>query len=71
MPVEGTSLVRTMDLIIDSDLNHISPIGFDQRAWILAVDEYDTAFDSIRCNLAALKSEFIGPNNTSIRIVNV
>lgn len=40
MPVKGSSLFRSSNVIVKSDFNDISPIGLNKRAGKLPINEY-------------------------------
>ena len=48
VPVDCSAVVS--QLVLDGDLDHVTPVGLNSRAGVLAVDGEDLALESIRCH---------------------
>ena len=69
MLVERSTLGRPIDLVVHGDDDRIAPIGLNQRAGELAVDEDDAAVDAIWSNVATSDGEVVaaGPSTKDWR----
>jgi hypothetical protein len=68
MPVKGCALRRISDIIAKSDLDGVSPVGLDQRAGKLIIDEKDITLVAIGGDDTATDGEVVVPNDTGIRV---
>lgn len=71
MPMDSSAfrLIGANNVVIDLDLNHVSPVGFNGWARELAIDEEHRAFDSIRCDLATADFEVVPSRSSCPRYV--
>lgn len=74
MPMESSAFLRASDLIMNGDLDCISPVGFDSWTRKLSINQNNVLLVSIRSKCAARYSEVVGSDNTgvwsgSVRIV--
>jgi len=53
-------------VIVDGDLNPVTPVGLDERTWELAVDEESIFLDSIRSDLAVGNAEVVLAGDTCV-----
>lgn len=67
VPVESSSLGRTSDLVVNCNLNHVSPVGFDGWARESSIDEENGQFVDIRGNGVSGDSEVVIPSDPCVR----
>lgn len=63
MPVQGSPLFRTGNLVRHFHLNRVSPIGFDEGGRELTVDQDDALVDPIRGDEATLDGEIVASDD--------
>lgn len=71
VPVECCTLFRAGDVVVQSYLDGVTPIGFDHWAGESFIDQKDFALVSIRGNDAAANSEVVISYDTCIGIGSV
>lgn len=59
VPVDRGTLFRRRDVVVDRHLNHVTPVGFDQRAGELVVDQDDIAENAVCRDPAASHGEVV------------
>lgn len=64
VPVKSGALCRLGDIVVKSDLDSVSPVGFDQRTGELAVDEEDITLVAIRSDDTSANGKVIGADDT-------
>lgn len=66
VPVKSGTLLRTSDVVVQSDLDRISPVSLNGRSRVGPVDEKDRLLISIRGNGAAADSKIVGSDDTCV-----
>lgn len=66
MPMEGGPFFRTGDLIVECNLDGVPPIRLKHWPWKLPINEDAILLVSVRSNDAALQSEMIASDYSSV-----
>ena len=71
MPMHGCSFGRSLDPVVNSDLDDVSPICFDKWARVSIVDQNSIFLEPIGSYLATRDSEVVVSNFARIRWIGV
>lgn len=66
MPVNSCAfrLLGANDVVLDFDLNHVSPVSLDGRTRKLAIDKQNRTLDTIRGNFATANFEVVSSRSS-------
>lgn len=68
MPMQSSPFLRPGNLVVNGDLEGITPVGFKGRSRELVVDQDDASIDAIRRNVATRDGEVVRTNDACERV---
>lgn len=66
MPMKRSALLRTGDVVVQSDLDSITPVTLNGRSRVCPIDEENTLLVSIRGYGATTDGKVVSANDTSV-----